>query len=82
MDETVLSSDDANIPDELSPVQIRVMLAKQACDPSPKYIDDGTGVKCPESVVELQRLAGQPSLFPKALDSDSHLARSCLSLVF
>jgi len=82
MVDTVLSSDDANIPDELSPVQIRVMLAKQACDPSPKYIDDGTGVKCPESVVELQRLAGQPSLFPKALDSSSRLARSCLSLVF
>jgi len=82
MVDTVLSSDDANIPDELSPVQIRVMLARQACDPSPKYIDDGTGVKCPESVVELQRLAGQPSLFPKALDSASRLARSCLSLVF
>ena len=82
MVDTVLSSDDANIPDELSPVQIRVMLARQACDPSPKYIDDGTGIKCPESVVELQRLAGQPSLFPKALDSSSRLARSCLSLVF
>ena len=78
--------DDGNnatdIPDELSPVQIRAILAKQACDPNPTYIDDGTGVKCPTSVVELQRLAGQPSLFPKSLDATSRLARSCLSLVF
>ena len=83
MVDTVLDNDEeADIPDELSPVQIRAVLAKQACDPSPTYIDDGTGVKKSTSVVELQRLAGQSSLFPKSLDSTSRLARSCLSLVF
>jgi len=77
-----------DVPDELAPVRIRAMLAREACDPSPAYIDDGTGVKCPTSVVQLRRLAGSanknetPPLFPKALNSTSRLAKSCLSLVF
>ena len=88
----LLALDGVVIPDELSPVQIRAMLAKEACDPNPAYIDDGTGVKCPTSVVGLRRLAGigkdskdaqqSPALFPKAHDSTSRLARSCLSFVF
>ena len=92
MADAALDRDSGFIPDEFSSVQIRTLLAKEACDPSPTYIDDGTGVKCPTSVVELRRLAGSPAknndshplspLFPKALDSTSRLARSCLSLVF
>ena len=89
MMDTVLESNGI-IPDELAPVQLRAMLAKEACDPNPTFIDDGTGVKCPTSVVELRRLAGPANskdaptstLFPKALDSTSRLARSCLSFVF
>ena len=84
----------AQIPDSLSTIQIRAMLAKAACAPSQTFIDDGTGVKYPSSVVELHRLAGLqvapssagdmklPPLFPKALDSTSRLARSCQSFVF
>lgn len=82
--------DSGAIPDELAPVQIGALLAGAACDPSPEYIDDGTGVKCSTTVVELRRLAGDkkdlknisPPLFPKALDATSRLARGCLSLVF
>jgi len=96
-DEIMMVDDilDAIIPDDLAPVQIRALLAKAACDPSSEYIDDGTGVKCPTTVVELRRLAGpasnsskkesmnpSPPLFPKALDSTSRLSRSCLSFVF
>lgn len=88
MDTALLEGVNGEIPDELAPVRIRAMLAKEACDPSPAYIDDGTGVKCPTSVVQLRRLAGpankneSPPLFPKALDSTCRLAKSCLSLVF
>jgi len=85
----LLDGVNGEIPDELSAVRIRAMLAKEACDPSPTYIDDGAGVKCPASAVQLRRLAGpannkneSPPLFPKALDSTSRLAKSCLSLVF
>lgn len=60
------------IPDEIAPVQIRAMLAREACDPNPTFIDDGSGVKYPTSVVELRRLAGSansnnesPTLFPR-----------------
>lgn len=89
--------DDAALPDELSAVQIRAMLAREACDPNPTYVDDGTGVKCPTSVVQLRRLAGGGGgpaknesssaahllpLFPRAHESTSRLARGCLSLVF
>ncbi|KAL3808011.1 hypothetical protein ACHAXA_002436 [Cyclostephanos tholiformis] len=87
--------DDAVVPDELSPAQIRVMLARTACDPSPTYVDDGSGVKYPTSVVQLRRLAGGAlaknesslavsviPLFPRAHESASRLGRSCLSLVF
>ena len=81
------------VPDELSPIQIRAMLAREACDPSPTYVDDGTGVKCPTSVMQLRRLAGGGTmtnetstvvlpLFPRSHDSTSRLARACLSLVF
>jgi hypothetical protein len=80
------------VPDELSPIQIRSMLAREACDPSPTYVDDGTGVKCPTSVLQLRRLVGGtnnenstavvPPLFPRSHDSTSRLARACLSLVF
>jgi len=96
MVDIVLLDSSGIIPDELAPTQIGAMLAKVACDPYPKYIDDGTGVKCPTTVVELRRLADpagkgnkkesenivSPPLFPKALDSTSRLARSCLSFVF
>ena len=87
--------DDAIVPDELSPAHIRAMLAREACDPSPTYVDDGSGVKCPTSVVQLRRLAGGTlskndssvavsllPLFPRSHESTSRLARSCLSLVF
>ena len=83
------------VPDELSPIQIRAMLAREACDPSPTYVDDGTGAKCPTSVLQLRRLAGGGGsmtnnenstvvlpLFPRSHDSTSRLARACLSLVF
>jgi hypothetical protein len=88
--ETVLDPSEINdIPDALNPVQIRALLAKQACLPSPSsYIDDGTGVKYPASVVQLRRLAGgdpkgsPPPLFPKAMESTSRLARSSQSFVF
>ena len=50
--------DDAAVPGELSPAQIRAVLARTACDPSPTYVDDGSGVKYPTSVVQLRRLAG------------------------
>ena len=91
MMDAVLKDGTAVITDGLTPSQIRVMLAKEACDPSPTYIDDGTGVKRQASVVHLLRLAGPaknelvqtpPALFPTAHDSTSRLARSCLSLVF
>ena len=81
----------SDIPDSLDPVQIRMLLSKEACDPPRTFIDDGTGVKYPSTVVELRRLAGpvnkssssmDPPLFPKALDSTSRLARSCQSFVF
>ncbi len=82
--------EDGELPDTLDPVQIRTFLAKGACKPSSDYIDDGTGVKLPSSVVELRRLAGGtskntvdcPPLFPKSVDSVSRLARSCQSFVF
>ena len=83
------------VPDELSPIQIRAMLAREACDPSPTYVDDGTGARCPTSVLQLRRLAGGGGsmtdnenstvvlpLFPRSHDSTSRLARACLSLVF
>ncbi len=86
---------DAIVPDELSPAQIRAMLAREACDPSPTYVDDGSGVMCPTSVVQLRRLVGGAlstndssltvsllPLFPRSHESTSRLARSCLSLVF
>ena len=88
---TVLDSPNADIPDVLSPAQIRVMLAKEACSPSTSAcIDDGTGAKLSLSVVQLRELAGlsseskinPPLLFPKALDSISRLARSSQSFVF
>ena len=84
MSEFVLDVDAAVIPDGFAPSQLRVMLAKEACDPSPTYIDNGAGVKCSSSVAQLQRLCGSKSsaLFPTALDSTIRLARSCLSLVF
>ena len=74
----------SGLPDALEPAQLRTFLAKEACVVSPDYIDDGTGVKLPASVVELRRLAssdGSP-LFPKSVDSVSRLARSCQSFVF
>jgi len=83
--------EDGELPDTLDPVQIRTFLAKEACKPSSDYIDDGTGVKLPSSVVELRRLAGGatskktvdcPPLFPKSVFSVSRLARSCQSFVF
>jgi len=50
----------AIVPEELAPVQIRALLAKAACHPDPDpYVDDGTGIKCPTTVVQLQRLAGR-----------------------
>mmetsp|Transcript_8349 Transcript_8349/g.14605 ORF Transcript_8349/g.14605 Transcript_8349/m.14605 type:complete len:1073 (-) Transcript_8349:25-3243(-) len=96
MADSVLEGDGDNalIPEELAPVQIRALLAKAACDPPGNtHVDDGTGIKCPTTVVELQRLAGRPPnnnksnndsppLFPKALDATSRLAKSCLSFVF
>lgn len=89
--DTVLELPNTDIPDALSPMQIRGMLAKEACSPdTSSYVDDGTGVKYPSSVVQLRRLAGlsgdsksnPPLLFPKALDSTSRLARSSQSFVF
>lgn len=95
---TLFESDDSVIPEELAPVQIRAFLAKAACDLAPdstRYVDNGTGVKCPTTVVQLQRLAGQdssvnkdnggstsPPLFPKSLDATSRLSRACLSFIF
>lgn len=93
------SSGIAFVPEELSPIQIRALLAKAACDvtDSTQYVDDGTGVKCPTTVVQLQRLAGgreistnkeknsgrtSPPLFPKALDAMSQLSSSALRCVF
>lgn len=79
---------EGGLPDTLEPAQIRSFLAKEACSSSPNYIDDGTGVKLPASVVELRRLVGSsksvdaPPLFPKSVDSVSRLARSCQSFVF
>lgn len=79
------------IPDAISPTQIRVLLAKEACSlPTSSHVDDGTGVKYPSSVVQLRRLAGissdstknPPILFSKAFDSTSRLARSSQSFVF
>lgn len=83
MTEFVFDVDAAIIPDGLTPSQVRTILAKEACDPSPTYIDI-SGVKCPSSVVQLRRLceSNSPALFPTALDSTSRLARSCLALVF
>ena len=88
--DTVLESSSTEIPDALSPIQIRGMLAKEACSPNTSScVDDGTGVKYPSSVMQLRRLAGlgdsktnPPLLFPKALDSTSRLARSSQSFVF
>lgn len=86
-----LESSNTDIPDALSPTQIRVMLAKGACSPADSScVDDGTGVKYPSSVVQLRRLArvsgdsksSPPPLFPKAVDSTSRLARSSQSFVF
>ncbi len=84
MSEFVLDVDAAIIPDGFTPSQLRVILAKEACDPSPTYIDNGAGGKCPSSVAQLRGLCGSNSsaLFPIALDSTARLARSCLSLVF
>jgi len=82
LDDTLEKGD--GLPDALEPAQLRSFLAKEACNLSPDYIDDGTGVKLPASVVELRRLAssdGSP-LFPKSVDSVSRLARSCQSFVF
>lgn len=80
----------SGLPDALEPAQIRSFLAKEACNLSSDYIDDGTGVKLPASVVELRRLAGTTAnsadgsspLFPKSVASISRLARSCQSFVF
>jgi len=89
----------ANVPEELTPVQIRAFLAKRACDITPdrtQYLDDGTGVKCPATVVQLQQLAGgreiskdkenssstSPPLFPKSLEHLSQLSHSSLRCVF
>lgn len=86
-----LETDNADVPDALSPTQIRTLLAKGACaQSSSRDIDDGTGVKYPASVAQLRRLAGvtsdskgsPPLLFPKALESTSKLARSSQSFVF
>ncbi|KAL7530482.1 hypothetical protein ACHAWF_003394, partial [Thalassiosira exigua] len=93
MEDAALDGDTGGaVPDELSPTQIRALLAREACSPDPKLADDGTGVKRPATVVELRRLAGpsgpeppggsQPPLFPGAVDAASRLARSCLSFVF
>ena len=82
--ESVLD-DEASIPDGLTLAQIRAMLAKEACGASPTtYVDNGAGVKCPSTVVQLRRLCGSnsPALLPIALDSTARLARSCLTLVF
>ena len=83
--ESVLD-DDSSIPDGLTLAQIRAMLAKEACGASPTtYVDNGAGVKCPSTVVQLRRLCGSnnsPALLPIALDSTARLARSCLTLVF
>eukprot|EP00984_Skeletonema_dohrnii_P003448 scaffold1167_cov108-Skeletonema_dohrnii-CCMP3373.AAC.8 len=88
LDDT-LEQNGGGLPDALEPAQLRSFLAKEACNLSPDYIDDGTGVKLPAPVVELRRLAGTPStstdgatLFPKSVDSVSRLARSCQSFVF
>jgi hypothetical protein len=87
LDDT-LEEGGGQLPDTLEPAQIRSFLAKKACDLSSDYIDDGTGVKLPASVVELRRLAGTAKstdgspLFPKSVDSLSRLARSCQSFVF
>jgi hypothetical protein len=94
--DTVLEpSDDVpsniDIPDSITPIQIRAMLAKEACSPLlSQYVDDGTGVKYPSSVVQLRRLAGlsgdlknsPPLLFPKAMESTLRLTRSSQSFVF
>mmetsp|Transcript_18838 Transcript_18838/g.38038 ORF Transcript_18838/g.38038 Transcript_18838/m.38038 type:complete len:1021 (-) Transcript_18838:17-3079(-) len=88
LDDT-LEQSGGGLPDAIEPAQLRSFLAKEACNLSPDYIDDGTGVKLPASVVELRRLAGTTSnsadgttLFPKSVDSVSRLARSCQSFVF
>ncbi|KAL9189790.1 hypothetical protein ACHAXT_009465 [Thalassiosira profunda] len=93
MEDAALEAKSGRIPDELSPVQIRSMLAKEACDPYPTLIDDGTGAKCPAPAVELRRLAGPPPaqgepsyrpppLFPQSLDAAARLAKSCRACVF
>ncbi|KAK1737992.1 conserved oligomeric Golgi complex subunit 7 [Skeletonema marinoi] len=88
LDDT-LEQSGGGLPDAIEPAQLRSFLAKEACSLSPDYIDDGTGVKLPASVVELRRLACTTSnsadgttLFPKSADSVSRLARSCQSFVF
>lgn len=96
--ETLFDGDGNVLPEELAPVQIRALLAQAACDPAPdstRYLDNGKGVQCPATVVQLHRLAGKeisidgensrsssPPLFPKALDATSRLSRACLSFVF